>query len=782
MSAPDPALTGRPTECQTLDQLLAGARSGRSQVLVLRGEAGIGKTALLDYVATQATGCRVLQASGVESEMELAFAGLHQLGPLLDRRENLPDPQRDALATAFGLTTGSAPDRFLVGLAVLSLLSQAGEHEPVVCLIDDVQWMDQISLQTLAFVARRLLAEPVALVFAVREPADRSELAGLPALMVRGLHDVDARALLGSVVQGPLDAAVRDRIIDETRGNPLALLEMPRGLTPAQLAGGFGLPETMPMANRIEQGFLRRLEPLPDDTRELLLAAAVEPRGDANLLWRAVERLGISPQAAKVAEESGLIELGVRVRFRHPLVRSAVCRAAGLRELQKVHGVLAEETDAVVDPDRKAWHRAKATAGPDEDVAAALEQSADRAQARGGVAAAAAFLARSTELTPDPVRQGERALAAAHAAHLAGAPDDALKLLVTAEAAPQPEGHGARVQLLRAQIAFTANRGNDAPPLLLQAARRLEAVDLDLARGTYRDALLATQFAGRFAESTDMVELARALRDALPPEAAPKEELLLDGRAVLFTDGYRAAMPILSGALQAFCTEDVSLDQGLRWMWLATLTAADVWDDERWELLAAHHVRKARESGAFSELPMALGSRSLVHVFAGELAAAASAIEEARAVAEATGNNFVPSAAMGIAVWRGREQEAGELLDLMFTEALALGQGRSVTFTLYLRSVLANGSGRYADGLSAADRSHPTSPSNSVVPMKRQPSPPWSGWLFITGMSAKVMPMRSTVSARADSPPADSAATIETAIPISDCLRIGHLLARRANR
>ncbi|MGW2223459.1 AAA family ATPase, partial [Nonomuraea sp. NPDC001684] len=384
---------------------MATVQDGHSSVLVLRGEAGIGKTALLEYARDSASGCRIIKATGVESEMELAFGGLHQLcSPFLEHLGRLPGPQRDALGTAFGLSAGTPPDRFLVGLAVLSLLADVAEKGPLVCLVDDAQWLDQVSAQTLAFVARRLLAEPIGLLFAVREHHLGPELKGLPQLDVGRLSDSDARALLDSVTPGRLDEQVRDRIVVETQGNPLALLELPRGLAPAELAGGFGRPDARPLAGQIEQGFLRRVRSLPAETQRLLLIAAAEPVGDVTLLTRAAELLGIEVSAASPAEAAGLIAIGTRVRFRHPLMRSAAYRVASPQDRQDVHRALADATDPRADPDRRAWHLANATAGPDETVAAELERSADRAQARGGVAAAAAFHERAAELTPDPAR------------------------------------------------------------------------------------------------------------------------------------------------------------------------------------------------------------------------------------------------------------------------------------------------------------------------------------------------------------------------------------------
>jgi len=413
-------LLGRRSECEVLDRLLGAVRAGESRALVVRGDPGVGKTALLEYLVEHALGCRVAWAAGVQSEMELAFAGLHQLlAPMLDRLDRLPGPQRAALATAFGLGPGSAPDRFLVGLAVLGLLAEVAEERPLVCVVDDEQWLDRASAQVLGFVARRLVAESVGLVVAARVPSE--ELVGLPELVVEGLGEADARALLEGVVTGPLDPRVRDQLVSEARGNPLALLELPRGLPPAELAGGFALPGALPTWGRIEASFRRRVEALPAESRRLLQLAAADPVGDPVLVWRAAERLGIGAQAATPAADAGLLEVGAWVRFRHPLVRSAAYRSASLQQRQEVHRALAEVTDPELDPDRRAWHRAQATPGPDEQVAAELERSAGRAQARGGLAAAAAFLERAAMLTPDPARRARRLLAAAGAKRDAGA-------------------------------------------------------------------------------------------------------------------------------------------------------------------------------------------------------------------------------------------------------------------------------------------------------------------------------------------------------------------------
>ena len=704
-------LQDRHNECEVLDRLLEAVRGGESRVLVVRGEPGVGKSALLEYLAGRASGCRVARAAGVQSEMELAFAGLQQLcAPMLDRLEQLPVPQRDALSVSFGLGSGDAPDHFLVSLATLSLLAEVADERPLVCLVDDAQWLDRASLQALEFVARRMLAESVALVFGARHSGEEQPLAQLPELVVEGLGNGDARALLGSVIRWPLDEHVRDRIIAETRGNPLALLELPRGLTPAEMAGGFGLPDVQSLPARIEDSFRRRLQQLPTETQRLLLVAAAEPVGEPTLLWRAAERLGIGVDAADAAESDGLVEFGVGVRFRHPLVRSAVYRAASPKERRNAHRVLSEVTDQYRDPDRRAWHRAQATSGPDEDVASDLERSAGRAQARGGLAAAAAFLEQATRLTPNPTRRGQRALAAARAKLQAGAPDAALRLLATAQAGPLGELQRALVDLLRAQIAFTVNRGRDAPPLLLKAAKRLEPLDVGLTRETYLEALQAAMFVGRLASDGGLLEVAQAARGA-PSSSQPSRapELLLDGLALLITEGYAAGTPMVRRALSAFRGEDISREEGLRWLWLACRAAVDLWDDESWYLLSTRHVQLARDAGALSVLPIALISRMGVQLWTGELAAAASLNHEVEAVTEATGSHLAPYGALGLAAFRGREAEVSELIENNMKEVVARGEGQGLGLIDWTSAVLYNGIGRHEDALDAAQRAgeHP---------------------------------------------------------------------------
>jgi DNA-binding CsgD family transcriptional regulator/tetratricopeptide (TPR) repeat protein len=697
-------LVGRRSECRVLDELLDNVQSRMSQSLVIRGEAGIGKSALLEYLVGRASGFRVLRAVGVQADSELAFAGLHQLcAPLLPGLERIPGPQRDALATAFGLRAGAPPDRFLLGLAVLSLLAEAAAERPVICVIDDALWLDRTSAQTLGFVARRLGAESVALVFALREPTDDELFAGLPRLTLRGLPDEDALSLLAAAIPGPLDDRVRDRILVETRGNPLALLELPQDSSYAVLAGGFGPQEANGLSRRIEDSFRRRLTPLPPELRRLLLVAAVEPMGEPSLVRQAAHRLGIDADAVAPAELAGLLHLGERVTFRHPLVRSAVYREATPPERREAHRALAEVTDPAVDADRRAWHLAHAASGPDEYVAGELECSADRARARGGLAAAAAFLERAAVLSPDPAHRAGRALAAAQARIQAGAFGAALDQLAMAEAGPLTELQQARADVLRAQRAFMTNRGRDAPSLLLKAAKRLEPIDAGLSRATYLDALSAAMFAGLLASpGGGALEVSRAARSAPRPLSAPRvPDLLLDGLAANFTEGYVAAVPILRPALVAY-GNGMSADEELHWLWLACVAALHLWDDERWDVLSRRYVELARTAGALSELPLALSMRAYLLLFTGELTAASSLIDEIQTVTEATGSNPAPYGALAFAAMRGRQDEASALIEATIADVTRRGEGIGVAVAERANAVLNNGLGRYREAMAAA--------------------------------------------------------------------------------
>lgn len=704
---PGQLLLGRHSERGTLDRLLTTVRAGASGVLVVRGEPGVGKSALLAYAVQAASGCRVARAAGIEYEMELPYAGLHQLcAPILDLRERLPAPQCDALETAFGLRAKAPPDRFVVGLAVLGLISEAAERQPFLCVVDDAQWLDNASLLTLAFVARRLQAESVGLVFAVREPSAARELDGLPELHLGGLGDSEARALLDSAWPGRLDEQVRDRVIAESGGNPLALLELPRGLTPAELAGGFELPNVAPLAHQIEQSYLRQVESLPDETRLLLLAAAAEPVGDVGLLWRAARGLGIGVEAAMPARAAGLIDRGAHVRFRHPLLRSAVYQAATAADRQSVHRALAEATDPDVDPDRRAWHRGHAASGFDDSVADELERSAGRARARGGLAAAAAFLERAAELTSDPPRRGRRALAAAQAKFESGALVAVHELLAIADACPLDDLERAMLMRLRAQIVFALTRGSDAPPLLLEAATSLEAHDAGTARETYLEALGAAIFTGRLNDGVELGEVAAAATSAAAGPQPPRPtDLLLDGLATRFTQGYVAGVAPLQRSLAAFApTDGGAQDEFMRWFWLPWLVAGDLWDDETWHEVALRADRLCRESGALLVLPLALGYRAIVHLYAGEFAASAALIAEAEGITRATGNAPVAFPAGLQIAWKGVETEAVADFNWRLLEASARGEGRGIGGVGLFNAVLFNGLGRYDAALDNARR------------------------------------------------------------------------------
>ncbi len=709
-ASPTGTLHGRHTERDALHDLIAAVRRGESRTLVLRGDAGVGKTALLEHALGSAPDLRVLRAAGVESEMELPFAVLHQLCvPMLDHLERLPDPQREALNIVFGRSAGPRPDRLMVGLAVLSLMSEAAAERPLLCVVDDLHWLDKETAQTLSLVARRLRADAVGLLFGTREIGDEFE--GLPYIEVVGLRNGDARALLGSVVKFMLDDRVRDRIVAETGGNPLALLELPRGLTASQLAGGFGLTGPHALPGMIERSFARQAESLPSETRSLLLIAAAEPVGDPMLVWRAAERAGLELSAAAASEMDELLIIDARVRFRHPLVRSAVYRSASSPERRAAHLALAEVTDRDVDPDRRAWHLAIAASGPDEYVAAELEHSARRAQDRGGWAAHAAFMRRAVALTRDPVRRSERALAGAYASMYTGAFEVALTLLAAAEEGPLDELGRLRVRLLRAEAAYALNRGNDATSQLLSAAKAMEQLDPALARDAYLNAWSSALFAGHLAVTGGLGDVSLAVRETEPPaEPARASDRLLDGLALLCTEGRDAARPVLEQAVTAFAGTEVPSYEVVRKGWLATVAAAVVWDWEGCLGAATRQVELARAEGALSVLALGLNTLCQVAAWTGDFDQAETLASEARTVTEATGTHLAPYGALVLAALRGREDEALELIEATVERATAKGQGIAVQYARWARSVVFNASGRYEDALTEAEQASDDTP------------------------------------------------------------------------
>ena len=692
---------GRTSERHRLDGLLAQAREGQSASLVIRGEPGIGKTALLRYAARQASGLHITEVEGIQAEMELPFAGIHRLcAPMLDGLEDLAEPQHDALEVAFGVSSGAAPDKFLVAVGVLNLLCATAEQRPLLCVVDDAQWLDAASVQTLGFVARRLLAEPVAMVFSLREPITTHALDGLPQLSLEGLEEPDARALLSRAVPGRLDDRVRDRLIAETGGNPLALVELSRRMTAAERAGGFAPAAAADLPIQLEEQYLTRVAELPEATQRLILLAAADALGDASVLWRAAERLSIEPSALAPATEAGLLEIDDRVRFHHPLVRSAVYRAASLDERRRVHEALAEVSDAERDADRHAWHLALAAAGPDEAVAAELERSAGRAQGRGGLAAAAALLERSTALTSDPALQAERALAAAEASFQAGAFDAVARLLATAEAGPLDGFQSARAALLRGHAALVSAYGNEAAPLLLDAARRLEPFDLSLARRAYLTAWSAAVNAHHLGGSDVLLEICRAVR-ALPPLPADPHplDLVLDSFAVLITDGHAVAMPILKRA--ANVVPHVPVEDVLRWGFQVGGLRSAIWADDAIAVYE-RQARLVRDAGALGELPIHLQALALERAWLGDLAGARRLMAESEGISTSIGNQVPPFALLRILALEGREAEASPLIEAVIDHGTTRGQGIAVMVAHWAAAVLYNGLGRHEEAKAAA--------------------------------------------------------------------------------
>ena len=697
-----PKLVGRDRECAALERLVTGIGEAGSQILVLRGEAGIGKSALLDHLETRASGHRVLRAGGVQAEVELAYAGLQQLcAPMVDHIEALPQPQGEALANAMGLCDGDPPDPFLVGLGVRSVLVEVASERPLFCLIDDFQWLDKSSAETLGFVARRLQRASVAMIFAARPFSDDTTLFGLPDLRISGLNSADSRSLFESALLAPLDPEIADQLLAEMGGNPHALLELPRILSPAELSGGFRLPGALPIDSRLETSLRRRMAALPAETRELLLLAAADPLGDPVLMWQAAHLLGVEPSFAEAA--SGLLEVGPRVRFRNLDVRATVYSSASGEARRRVHRALADATSAGTDPDRAAWHRAAAASGPDENVALELERATELASSRGGAAAAAAFLARAVELSAKPIQRGARAVAAARRTIDVGAPEVARELLRVAESSPLTDGQRSQLERLRAELASTVSRGGETPALLLRAARRLELLDVGLARSVYLEAFSAAHFAGRLAievNANQVAEAARALSGSGGPRRPP--DLLLDAVAVRCIDGLRAAAPLLRRALRAFQSPGLLPDEALRCLFCASTAAIDLWDEDTWEDLSNLHLQLARHTGTLSVLPLALLLRIALHACVGDLAGASDLVRETNAVAAATGARMAPYGELFIAAWRGQDKQSQLLVASTEQDATARGEGFGLSTIEWLGALHASAAGHYVRSLELA--------------------------------------------------------------------------------
>jgi len=694
-------LLGRAAESDLLEGLLRDAREERSGVLVLIGEAGVGKSALLDHAAQTAEGFRIARAVGVEAEMEMPYAALHELcGPMLGAIHALPGPQRKALEVAFGLTSGTPPEPLLVGLAALTLLADESRTQPLLCVVDDAQWLDSASAQALAFVARRLLADHVVLLFAAREPTQ--ELRGLPELVIEGLPDDEARALLALAIGAPLDERVLEPIVAQARGNPLALIELPRGLSPHELATGFSTPAAVPIATRIEELFQQRLEHLgqdPNGTRKLLLLTALEPLGDVHRVWAAAEREGIGGEAADAAVDAGLLADAATLRFRHPLVRSATWRAATPQERRDAHAALAIVTDGDRDPDRRAWHLARAATDPDEAIAVDLERAAGRAQERGGVAAAAAFLELAAELTPDEVRRAERLLFAAGAHLLSGATARAQALVKQSLRHLKDPALRAVAMRIEGACLFAEGRGGDTPALLFEAGIALSASSPAMAREALMESMEAAMWAGRLTSATTMLDVARAAAAVPSDDNDSAPSLLLSGYTKRFLETYPAAVGCWRKATEAF---DSELEQMpvMQWHGMIWNATGEMLDFAAHRAVAGRWVRLAKEHGALATLPVALSGLGWCEMLAGRVQAAESLLVEALEISASTGAPAVPGAneilRLGIMEWRGSDS-AGGLSEAVRAEAMGRGQGLGVSITEYARTICELGHGRYEE-------------------------------------------------------------------------------------
>lgn len=677
-------LLGRQYETQRLHELIGAARAGRGGALVLRGEAGIGKSRLLEHAEGASSGFRVLRAGGSEFEAELPFAALHQLClPVLGHLTELPTEHRRALRIAFGLASGT-PDVFRAGLAALGLLTAACQERPVLCVVDDAHWLDSASAKALAFLARRVSAESVAMVLTVRLPYEAGELDALPSLGIDGLSDTDARALLAAQSHEALDEQVRDRLVAEARGNPLALLALPR-------AGGFAPPQPVAVPTRLRHEFRVSLSGLPAPARLLLTIAGADPTGDPGLLWPAARGLDINLSTAGAAATStGLVEFGTRVRFYHPLARAAAYETATPDERRLAHRILADVTDPVADPDRRAWHRAQAAAVPDEDVAAELVRSASRARARGGAVATAAFLERAAELSLDTAARIERTLAATRAHLDAGATNKAATLLSTAENSGLDDFQQAESELLRGRIALARVDGAEGLTWMLRAARRLAPLDSERSRESYLEALETSLLVGRANGVTDLV-LAEAR------SAPPHPPDILDALDVLAVNGHRAAVPLIRADL-----DGAAGPLWIRHPALAIILAAELWEPDTHARIIEWLLKSGRESGSPLVLRLGLAQAASAAALTGDLDKAMATIAEEQAIADATGMPPVIYHQMHLAAMRGRREEASALFEAVMATATAGGQ--IISSVHWASAVLHNGLANYQEALAAAQR------------------------------------------------------------------------------
>lgn len=704
------ALRGRERELAVLASVLHRPARGQSGVLLITGEAGIGKSALVDAAVRAAPDeLRIERATAAESEMALPYAGLHQLtAGLADESSTLPTPQRAALDAAFGRSgDDESPNPFLVGLAVLGLLVQASARQPLACVVDDAHWLDAQSAQVLAFVARRLAAERVALILAVRT-AD-GEVEGLPELAMEGLAEADALALFAHALPGAVDERVRDQLLAESRGNPLALLELPRALTAAEF-GSAHTGRPAPLVERIEDSLLAQVRALPEPAQRLLVVAAAEPTGDPVLLRRAADALELGTEAFDAAVSAEALTVGARFELRHPLVRSAVYRAAPAEERRRVHAALADATDPEIDPDRRAWHRAQATVSPDETVAADLERSAGRARRRGGAGAAAAFLERAAALTPDRERATVRLVAAAQAMQDAGAPQDALRLLAAAPDDALPPREAALAAALRARARYALDRDATIAPALVAAAQRLAPLDAAAAREAYLDAFSVARYAGRVAQAVEpdaspaisLADVGHAVLEATRDETPERPlDLVLQGQARIAVRDYAGGVPLLRRAFAAYDPR-TARSADLPWILRACQEAFDIWDLDALRTLSAAQVELARAGGVLAALPNALNLRGVALLQDGDLDAAAVVADEIELIKQVTRQSFPANVHVVVAAWRGREAVAQPLIAELRAGALARREGLALSIADFAEAILFNGLGRHAEALAAS--------------------------------------------------------------------------------
>ncbi|MFI5909956.1 ATP-binding protein [Dactylosporangium sp. NPDC051541] len=698
-------LPGRSGECLAVDEFTETVRSGLSAALVLAGEPGIGKTRLLDHAAAAADGLRVARVAGVEPERGLAFAALHRLlRPFLARVGDLPDPQRTALSMAFGLTTGAAADLFLIGLATLTLLAGVAEDRPLVCLVDDAHWLDRESLAVLAFVARRLHADRLGLLIAVRddEPGAAPALAGLPTLALTGLPGTAAHDLLERSAPGGVTPAVAERIIADTRGNPLALIELTAELTTDQLSGAAPLPDRLPLGRRLEEHFLRQVRLLPAPTQSLLLLAAAAPPDDAALLWRAAAELHLPPGAADPAVAAGVLTAAPALAFRHPLIRSAVYSGAEAAARRRIHAALATAIDAQADPDRRAWHRAEATAGLDEDVAAELERASALAGARGGNATLALFLARAAELSPDPQDRARRLLVAAEAHLVAGDPAAAERCHALALPELRTPVELATAHRLKAALSWFGGGIATVTSAAMLAVAADAELPADLRDGLLFEAIAAAVLAGRHTTGTTLADLGRAaLTGPGERRAGSTVRVLVDAFATRIAVGYGAAAPLLRAAVAALRDEREVAHGTVPFVMTGQWVADDLWDDEGFHAILEHADTLARRQGALHALYAQLAGRGTAAVWSGEFERAAACFAEADDLGPAIG---VPagdtSRQVELLAWRGREAEARAAAETAVTVWEGqLGYAILGDHARHSLAVLELGRGRYAEAV-----------------------------------------------------------------------------------